>query len=174
MLTTEPRGKDMCTKVGLRVSRSRTIRANLVDRAEDWRWGALFRWLAQPEPNPRLISAWPIARLPNWVTRVNEPLSDIEVDAVRWSVKRGSPFGSKTWMESTARRLDLESTLRPRGRPRVRPIPNNDSLVSSLGIEFEANRLGFKTETDASKRLVDRMILGSLKPCVSWIARCSF
>ena len=46
---------------------------------------------------------------------------------VRWSVKRGSPFGNETWVESTARRLDLESTLRPRGRPRVHRSPNNDS-----------------------------------------------
>jgi len=34
-------------------------------------------------------------------------------------------------------------------------------LESCLGIEFEANRLGFKTETDASKRLVDRIGLGT-------------
>jgi len=35
------------------------------------------------------------------------------------------------------------------------------ALVSSFGIEFEANRLGFKTETDASKRLIDRIGLGT-------------
>lgn len=103
------------------------VRAKLVERAEDWRWGSLYRWLARPEPNPKLLTVWPIARLPNWVQRVNEPLSEKEVDAVRWSVKRGSPFGDPSWVESTARRLDLESTLRPRGRPRVRPVKNNDS-----------------------------------------------
>ena len=103
------------------------VRANLVDRAEDWRWGSLFRWLSEPEPDPKLLTAWPIARLPNWAKRVNEPLSEKEIDAVRWSVKRGSPFGNETWVESTARRLDLESTLRPRGRPRVHQPPNNDS-----------------------------------------------
>ena len=103
------------------------LRANLVDRAEDWRWGSLFRWLSQPESDPKLLTAWPIARLPNWAKRVNEPISEKEIDAVRWSVKRGSPFGNETWVESTARRLDLESTLRPRGRPRVHQSPNNDS-----------------------------------------------
>ena len=69
-------------------------------------------------------------RLPNWVRRVNEPLRDKELAAVRWSVKRGNPFGHETWVESIARRLNLESTLRPRGRPRVRNLPqphNNDS-----------------------------------------------
>ena len=103
------------------------LRANLVDRAEQWRWGSLYRWLTTPEPDPRLLSAWPLARLPNWVNRVNEPLTEKELEAVRWSVKRGSPFGNETWVESIARRFGLESTLRPRGRPRVRDLPNKDS-----------------------------------------------
>ena len=103
------------------------VRANLVARAEDLHWGSLFRLLSQPEPNPKLLTTRPIARLPSWVKRVNEPLSEKEIDAVRWSLKRGSPFGNETWVESTARRLDVESTLRPRGRPLVHQITNNDS-----------------------------------------------
>lgn len=103
------------------------VRAKLVERAQDWRWGSLYRWLAKPAPEPKLLSSWPIARLPNWVQRVNEPLTEKEMKAVRWSVKRGSPFGNETWVESIVRRLGLESTLRPRGRPRVRPLQNNDS-----------------------------------------------
>ena len=91
------------------------LRADLVDRAEDWKWGSLSRWLAKPEPNPKLLSAWPIPRLPDWKDRVNEPLTEKELKAVRWSGKRGSPYGNETWVESIARRLDLESTLRPRG-----------------------------------------------------------
>ena len=102
------------------------LRASFVDRAEDWKWGSLYRWLQQPEANPKLLSSWPLARLPNWTARVNEPLTENELKAVRWSGKRGSPFGEKTWIESTARRLDLESTLRPRGRPRVRPLPTEE------------------------------------------------
>jgi len=96
------------------------VRANLVGRAEEWRWGALYRWFTQPEPDPKLLSPWPLPRLPSWVHRVNEPLSEKEIEAVRWSVKRGSSFGNETWVESTARRLDFESTLRPRGRLRAR------------------------------------------------------
>ena len=30
------------------------VRANLVDRAEDWRWSSLYRWVSQPEPDPKL------------------------------------------------------------------------------------------------------------------------
>jgi putative transposase len=102
------------------------LRANFVSRAEDWKWGSLHRWLQHPEADPKLLSPWPLSRLPNWISRVNEPLTESEIKAVRWSVKKGSPFGEETWVESIARRLDLESTLRPRGRPRVRPLPDRD------------------------------------------------
>ena len=103
------------------------LQANLVERAEDWRWGSLHRWLCDPEPSPKLLSPWPLPRLPHWVSRVNEPLSPKELASVRWSVKRGTPFGNETWVESIARRLDLASTLRPRGRPRVRRLPESGS-----------------------------------------------
>jgi putative transposase len=97
--------------------------AGLVARAEDWRWGSLWRWLQKPEPDPRLLSAWPISRLPGWVERVNKPLAERELESVRTSVKRGRPFGEASWIKSSARRLGLQSTLRPRGRPR---IPTDD------------------------------------------------
>jgi putative transposase len=97
------------------------LRAELVDRAEDWRWGSLWRWLQKPEPDPKLLSPWPIARLPKWVERVNEPLTECELAAVRLSAQRSRPLGDQGWVESTAKRLCLESTIRPRGRQRVRP-----------------------------------------------------
>jgi putative transposase len=61
-----------------------------------------------------------MARLPGWVDKVNTALSDKELAAVRLSAQRGKPLGDEGWVESTARRLNLESTMRPRGRKRVR------------------------------------------------------
>jgi len=101
------------------------LRAGLVDHAEQWRWSSLFRWLQPTEPEPKLLSSWPIPRLPNWVARVNQALSDQELKAIRNCAQRGAPLGDEGWVESIARRLDLESTMRPRGRPRVRPLPKN-------------------------------------------------
>ncbi|TWU16390.1 transposase [Allorhodopirellula heiligendammensis] len=96
------------------------LRAGLVTHAENWRWGSLWRWLQSPEPNPQLLSAWPIPRRPRWVQRVNEPLDQHELAAVQLSAQRGRPFGEEGWVETTARRLNLESTMRPRGRQKVR------------------------------------------------------
>ena len=58
--------------------------------------------------------------LPDWVERVNTPLTASELTAIRTCAKRGSPFGEASWVESSVKRLGLESTLRPRGRPQVR------------------------------------------------------
>ncbi len=94
------------------------LRAGLVERAEQWRWGSLWRWQQKSEPAPKLLTPWPIPRLPNWTDRVNEPLTDNELGAVRRCARRGSPLGDDNWVESSSRRLGLESTLRPRGRPK--------------------------------------------------------
>jgi putative transposase len=95
------------------------LRAGLVTSAQDWQWGSLYRWLQKTEPDPKLLSAWPIPRLPNWVERVNEPLTGKELEAVRLCSRRGRPFGEADWVTETANRLDLQSTLRPRGRPKT-------------------------------------------------------
>ena len=95
------------------------VRAGLVERAKDWRWGSLWRWLQPNGPDPALLSPWPIPRLPRWVERVNQPLSERELAAVRRCAQRGTPFGEPAWRDAAARRLGLASTLRPRGRPRV-------------------------------------------------------
>ena len=44
--------------------------------------------------------------------------SNAELAALRRSVDRGTPYGNSGWVEKTARRPGLQSTQRPRGRPR--------------------------------------------------------
>lgn len=100
------------------------VRANLVQRAEAWRWGSLYRWLRGSAEDKSLLAAWPLARRPGWVDHVNAPLTEAELTAVRRSVQRGNPLGSKQWADRTIRRFALESTIRPEGRPRK---PKNGS-----------------------------------------------
>jgi putative transposase len=53
-----------------------------------------------------------------WRRWVNEPLTVAELEALRHSVQRGRPYGEAVWVERAARKLGLEVTLRPRGRPK--------------------------------------------------------
>jgi putative transposase len=94
------------------------LRANLVQRAQDWRWCSLSRRRAKGAEVASWLAEWPLERPQNWVRLVNTPQTETELNAVRRSVRRGSPFGDDSWIDETVRRLGLESTLRPQGRPR--------------------------------------------------------
>jgi putative transposase len=95
-------------------------RAKLVRRAEAWCWGSLYRWLRGSTEDKALLAAWPLPRKASWVDHVNDPLTEAELAAIRRSVQRGNPFGGEQWSKRTIRGLGLESTLRPRGRPKKR------------------------------------------------------
>jgi putative transposase len=95
------------------------LRAKLVRQAENWRWSSLWQRLHKESTLP--LAPWPLARPRNWLGHVNEPQTESELEALRRSVVRGTPFGNDGWVASTARRLGLQSTLRSRGRPRKQP-----------------------------------------------------
>ena len=44
-----------------------------------------------------------------------------EEEALRNCVRRGTPFGNEGWVKETVDRSGLETTLRPRGRPKKVP-----------------------------------------------------
>ena len=94
------------------------LRANLVGRAEVWRWCSLWRRLhpGVVDDVPAL-SEWPVRRPRNWVQRVNQPESQQELTALRHCVRKSAPFGSEQWVARACDRLHLTHTLRSRGRP---------------------------------------------------------
>ncbi len=94
------------------------LRANLVTRAEHWRWSSLWRRIHGDTEPRSLLAAWPLPLPANWVEHVNAPQSEAELEALRRSVARNCPYGSEAWQEVMAARLGLAHTLRPRGRPK--------------------------------------------------------
>ncbi|MFM7413416.1 MAG: transposase [Planctomycetota bacterium] len=97
------------------------LRANLVARAEDWPWSSLGQ-ASCSEPIP--LARWPVPRAHGrhsrtWLEWVNAPQTEAELECLRNCALRGRPFGSDSWVQHIAGNLDLEATLRPRGRPRV-------------------------------------------------------
>ena len=99
----------------LRYVERNPLRAELVSHAEHWRWSSLPAWLSG---DPLLWRGDPPVRDPAWVDRVNEPLAAGDLRRLRESVARERPFGSRDWTTRTVQALGLESTLRPRGRPK--------------------------------------------------------
>ena len=100
------------------------LRANLVPRAEEWKWGSMSARRAKEGVEQPKLTPWPIKRPHARTARVNRPLGPKE-EAIHRSMHRGQPFGSEWWQAEVAARLGLKSLLRPRGRPRKQP--NNGS-----------------------------------------------
>ncbi|MDH3718849.1 MAG: transposase [Planctomycetota bacterium] len=96
------------------------LRASLVRKAENWKWSSLWIRKFGSAQHRRLLSPWPVPSPRNWVEHVNRPETEAELKALRRSVNRGTPFGSPAWIHNTAKRLGLEFTTRPRGRPKKR------------------------------------------------------
>lgn len=102
------------------------LRSNLCRQAQQWRWSSLAlsqrgKFTKEEQQLRQALTAWPVSKPRNWVQRVNRVETSAELKAMRHSVQRGTPFGSPTWITRTANRLDLQTTLRPRGRPRKKP-----------------------------------------------------
>ena len=96
------------------------LRAELVPRAEEWRWSSLWRRQSGDAEAQSLLSSWPLPCARDWVSRVNACETEAELKALRAAVRRSSPLGSPSWQQRIARRLGIEHALHPRGRPRKR------------------------------------------------------
>jgi len=93
------------------------LRAGLVQRAEDWRWSSAHQ-MAQGNSVGLLQNG--LSPAPMLVSWVNEPQTQAEQDRLRTSVQRGSPFGAEGWVHEAAERFGVLSTLRARGRPKIK------------------------------------------------------
>ena len=107
----------------LRYVERNPVRANLTDRAEAWRWSSAWRHYKGDEQAQRLLAPWPIARPADWLNRVKRAETKGELESLRRCVKRAQPFGSDLWINRMIKQLGLESTVRPRGRPRKNTQP---------------------------------------------------
>jgi len=92
------------------------LRANLVRRAEEWRWTSLWH-RRNTAPTPWLCDG-PLPLPKHWTAYVNQVQTELELAALRRSTARGAPFGDPTWQARTVIALGLESSLRDRGRPK--------------------------------------------------------
>jgi len=90
------------------------LRANLVERAEEWHWSSL--WQRQNTSVGPRLSTWPVNEPVDWLGHVNAPQTDAEVEAFRRAVNLGRPFGDEEWLRTIG-----QIRSRPRGRPRRCP-----------------------------------------------------
>ena len=112
----------------LRYVEANPLRAGIVPQAGDYRWSSYAaHGLGQPSPLLDRLTAYealaarPATRCRRWSSFVHQSPSDDELDALRRSTRTGLPFGAADWVAALSARLQLDLTIRPRGRPRKAP-----------------------------------------------------
>lgn len=94
------------------------LRANLVQRAEDWQWSSLHRRTKGTAKGKRLLASLPIDLPHNYLKVVNERYDEEKLEVIRHTLKKGAPFGSEQWTAKMVQRYHMEGTLRAPGRPK--------------------------------------------------------
>ena len=110
-----PIGKDEHLLAVLRYVERNPLRANFVKKAEEWEWSSLRLWFSIKRPS--FLLEGPVDRPNDWFSFVNQPQTEVELEALRECVNRGTLFGKKSWKQKTAKKLSLDFSLRPQGRP---------------------------------------------------------
>jgi len=100
----------------LRYVEGNPVRASLVKSAREWWWSSHRERIGKRLR--LLVDEIPIELPGDWDRYVDEPLTEKELEKLRQSVIRLSPFGNAEWQQQICRSLGLEHTIRPRGRPR--------------------------------------------------------
>ena len=102
----------------LRYVERNPVRARLARRAGAWPWSSAAARRQSPGRDGVPLTDPPGGLPSNWAALVNRPQTQKESDALVRCIRRGCPFGREAWVQRMAAAWNLQSTLRPRGRPK--------------------------------------------------------
>lgn len=91
-------------------------RAGLVNTSKEWYWSSHRETLGKRLRT--VIDELPIELPKAWESCVHMMLTESDLQRIRESVNRQSPYGTPVWVTTLCRELGIESTIRPRGRPK--------------------------------------------------------
>lgn len=89
------------------------VRAKLSPTAAEWPWAS--HQVRKDAPEELRPDPLPISLPDDWATYVDTPLTDAEIEKVRNSVNRQTPFGCESWRDELCLKMGLQSTMRQRG-----------------------------------------------------------
>lgn len=92
--------------------------ANLVKKAENWKWSSVWRRQYGSSKQKKMLSIWPLDPPRSYLAWLNKPQSKKEEQAIELATQKSSPFGEESWMSRIVNKYHLESTLRFPGRPK--------------------------------------------------------
>ena len=102
----------------LRFVESHPIRSGLVKDLRDWPWSSWSRRAQEPDAAWPLLSNPPIPFPSDWNKQLCQEIPSESFDRILQCIQRSCPYGASDWVQKTVVRLGIESTIRPRGRPK--------------------------------------------------------
>jgi len=99
------------------------LRARLVETAADWQWSSFTARNATENAKPFKLDPGPVPLPKNWPEIVDQVFIEKELAELKNCIDKGCPYGQDDWKIKTAEELNLQSTLRKPGRPKLRGVP---------------------------------------------------
>lgn len=92
--------------------------ANLVKKAENWRWSSVWRREYGTSKQSKILAVLPTSMPKNYLTLLNQPITTTEEEKIVRSEDKSVPFGGDTWIEKVVKKYNIEQVLRGVGRPK--------------------------------------------------------
>ena len=93
-------------------------RANLVKKAEQWKWSSVWRREKGTSEQKKLLSPWPVPPPDDYLSWLNKPQTVAEEEVIQRSIIKNCPLGSDVWVGKIVKKYGLEQTQRSVGRKR--------------------------------------------------------
>jgi len=93
------------------------VRAKLSQAPEAWRWGSAHLRQSGLPKMKALLSESPVPLPRNYRAWIRDQDKESDLENIRGSARRGSPFGTMKWVEQMVDVHKLHATIRPVGRP---------------------------------------------------------
>ena len=100
----------------MRYIEANPLRAGIVDSPNSYPWSSFA--VRKGLEKPFTLSRGPVDLPANWPQLVRRDIAKTAQDKINKSLLRSAPLGDPAWASRTATELNLESTLKPRGRPK--------------------------------------------------------
>ena len=95
-------------------------RANLVKKAENWKWSSAWRRENGSTEQKKFLSIWPAPEPRGYLNWLNQAQTEDEEEAIERSITKGNPYGGDNWVDSVVKKFNLGQTLRKAGRPKTK------------------------------------------------------
>jgi putative transposase len=105
----------------LRYVERNAVRAGLVKKPNEWRWGSAWLRIFGNEKQKLILEKLPDGLYEDFgdvYKYVDLPDEQDDLKLIRNSIKKGTPFGKEKWVDKMIKSYGLESTVRNAGRQR--------------------------------------------------------